>query len=98
VRVIWSPLALDRAEAIARYIAEARPEAAAAWIDRLFARVTQLREFPESGRVVPELGRPEVRELPYPPYRIIYRLDPRRVVVLTVRHGRRQLEPGDDTS
>jgi plasmid stabilization system protein ParE len=42
---------------------------------------------------VPELNRDEIREILFGEYRVIYRLDPRRIVVLTVRHGRRQWDP-----
>jgi plasmid stabilization system protein ParE len=44
---------------------------------------------------VPELDRDEIRELLFGEYRVIYRLDPKRIVVLTVRHGRRRWEPGE---
>jgi len=47
--------------------------------------------------MVPELGRPEVRQLPHPPYRIIYRVEPKRVLVLTIRHGREELDPEEVT-
>lgn len=98
VRVIWSPLALERVEEIARHIAADRPAVAQKWVTSVFDRVAQLREHPESGRMVPELGRPEIRQLPHPPYRIIYRLDPKRAVILTVRHGRQELDPGEASS
>jgi plasmid stabilization system protein ParE len=94
VRVIWSPLALKRAEAIARYIAADRPDIALRWWDGLFARVAQLRRFPESGRPVPELIRSDLRQLPYP-YRIIYRLDLKRAVVLTVQHGAQEIDQSE---
>jgi plasmid stabilization system protein ParE len=42
--------------------------------------------------MVPEVGRAEIREVLYGQYRIIYRLDPKRLVVLTVRHGRRAFD------
>jgi plasmid stabilization system protein ParE len=93
MRIVWSPLALERVEEIARVIAADRPGAAEQWVRTVFARVAQLRTYPESGRMVPELARPEVRQLPHPPYRIIYRIDAKRVVILTVRHGRQELDP-----
>jgi toxin ParE1/3/4 len=95
MRVVWSPLALDRVEEIARVIAADRPAAADRLVRSIFARVAQLRNYPDSGRMVPELGRPDVRQLPHPPYRIIYRIEPKRVLVLTVRHGREELDPGE---
>ena len=92
MRIIWSPLALDRMAEIARAIAADRPAAAARWVGAVFKRVVQLRDYPESGRMVPELARPEIRQLLHPPYRIIYRVDQRRIVILTIRHGRQELD------
>ena len=92
VRVVWSPLSLELVEEIARVIATDRPVTARRWVVAVFDRVARLRQFPGLGRMVPELARPEIRELPYPPYRIIYRVDPKRVMILTVRHGRQELD------
>ena len=93
VRIVWSPLALHRIEAIALEIAGDRPVAADRWVRSIFARVKQLSAYPASGRKVPEFDRPDLRQLPHPPYRLIYRLETTRVVVLTVRHGREELDP-----
>ena len=89
MRIIWAPIALDRAEEAARYIARDRPAAAAKWIDGLFDAVSDLKTFPQKGRVVPEVRRTEVREVLYGQYRVIYRLEENRLFILTVRHQRR---------
>jgi plasmid stabilization system protein ParE len=52
----------------------------------LFDAVEQLIDFPESGRVVPEVGAREVRELIFGAYRVFYRVGS-SVEVLSVRHG-----------
>ena len=54
-------------------------------------RLEQAREFPESGRVVPEFGRDEIRELIEWPYRLVYRVDADAIEVLSVLHGRQDL-------
>jgi toxin ParE1/3/4 len=95
MRVVWAPLALERAAEIARYIAADPPAAAARWIDRLVQVVTTLGAQPRRGRRVPELDRDDLREVLHGQYRVIYRVDARRVVILTVRHGRRQFDPGE---
>ena len=95
MRVIWAPLALDRAAEIARYIAADRPAAAGRWIDGLVRLVAGLSRAPKRGRIVPEVGRPDLREILHGRYRVIYRLDPKRVVVLTVRHARRAFDVGE---
>lgn len=95
MRVVWAPRAIARAAEIAAHIAEDRPGAATKWVDELFGAVGSLRKHPRRGRKVPELDRKEIREIWYGRYRVVYRLEPRRVVVLTVRHGRRRWDPAE---
>jgi plasmid stabilization system protein ParE len=52
VRILWAPLAIERAHEAADYIAEASPMAADRWLDRRLEAVGQLEHFPFSGRVV----------------------------------------------
>ena len=92
MKVIWSPLAIDRAVDQARVIAQDKPGAAERWLDGVFAATESLADFPKLGKVVPELKREDHRELGYGNYRIIYRIDARQISVLTVRHGRRLLD------
>lgn len=54
-------------------------------------RLSQAQRFPESGRIVPELGRADVRELLEVPYRVIYRVASDAIEVLAVVHARQQL-------
>jgi len=93
MRVLWAPRALIRVVEIGQYIAADRPDAARAWAIALFERAATLGEHPRRGRRVPEAGRDEIREVLHGDYRIIYRAEPTRLVVLTVRHGRRQWDP-----
>lgn len=95
MRVVWTPLAIDRAAEAAVYIAKDSPAAARRWVDELFAAVATLTRLPERGRRVPELPRADVRELLFGNYRVIYRLEARRVAVLTVRHLRRRFDPDE---
>lgn len=95
MRVIWAPRAIARVAEIAEYIAADRPAAADRWVERLFAKAATLQRQARRGRKVPELHRDDVRQVRYGKYRIIYRIDPKRVVVLTVRHSRRQWDPGE---
>ena len=88
MKIVWSPLALERVNDIADYIAETSVEAAKVWLIDIFGAVDRLQEFPESGRVVPEVNRPNIRELVFKNYRVIYRIERKQVSILTVRHGR----------
>jgi len=62
---------------------------AALLVERLFAAVDRLESFPESGRIVPEFQRRDLREVILGSYRIVYRLHADRAVILTVFHGAR---------
>jgi len=86
MKIVWSPLALDRVEDIARYIADDNPDAAVRWVDDLFATVERLADFPRSGRMVPEVGSSRIRELIFGTYRVIYSVKD-QVDVLTVRRS-----------
>ena len=95
MRMIWSPLAIDRASEIAGYIAQDKPTAAKKWIDKIFSIVEQLISSSESGRIVPEFSDRQFRELIYGNYRIIYRIEMEQISILTIRHGR-QILPVDE--
>lgn len=86
MRIVWSPLSLERVEDITRYIAEDNPDAALRWVDDLFASVERLADFPKSGRMVPEVGSPRIRELIFGTYRVIYSVKD-QVDILTVRRS-----------
>ena len=93
MKIVWSPLAIERAHEAAAHIAADKPGAALRWLDGLFEAVDRLETSPDSGRVVPELGSPEFREIVYRhSYRVIYRVDDDRVAILTVRNFARRLD------
>ena len=91
MRIIWSPLAIDRASEIAEYIAQDKPSAAENWINTVFSKVEQLKSSPEIGRLVPEIKNNQFRELIYGNYRIIYRIEKKQISILTIRHGKQIL-------
>ena len=91
MKVEWSPLALDRVSDIARYIADDNPDAAERWVNELFDSVERLADFPESGRVVPEVGVRRIREVIFGAYRVIYSVKD-KVEILTVRRGSQLLD------
>lgn len=82
--VRWTEQAIENLASIKAFISQDSPAYALAVVGRLFHSVGQLARFPDSGRVVPEHGRPEIRELVRPPYRIVYRRRPELVEILLV--------------
>lgn len=96
MRIVWSPLAIERAHEAAKYIARDKPEASRSWLEGVFEAVDRLEQFPESGRMVPEIGLPEYREIVYRrSHRIVYYVDKSTVRILTVRNLARLLDPAE---
>jgi len=95
MKILWSPLAIDRTSQIAEYIAQDNPSASTKWVETLFNKVQLLKSSPKSGRIVPETHREDIRELIYGNYRIIYRVTKNKLSILTVLHGK-QILPVDE--
>ena len=87
--VVWTETALDHLAGIKQYISQTSQIYAEQVVRRIIDRGKQLEAFPESGREVPEVGKPDVREVMELPYRVIYRVKRDRVEVVAVVHERR---------
>ncbi len=83
-RVVWSDEALADLTEIHDYIARHSPRYAALVVERLLDTLDRVAAYPESGRMVPELEQPAVREVIHGAYRIVYELREGRAEVLTV--------------
>jgi toxin ParE1/3/4 len=93
VKIIWSPLAIERAYEAAKFIARDKPEAARSWLDGVFEAVDRLEAFPQSGRMVAEIGSPEYREIVYSrSHRIVYYVEKSTVRILTIRNFAQRLD------
>jgi len=97
MKIVWSPLAVERTSEIAEYITIDNPSAAIVWIDKIFEKVDLLKVSPEMGREVPEISRKEIREIIFSNYRIIYRIEKTKISILTIHHGK-QILPVDEIS
>jgi plasmid stabilization system protein ParE len=93
VRVRWSDRARIQILEIFRYIASDRPTAAEGLLERFLERVELLAEFPEQGSVWGKGRRPDLREIIFESHRIVYRVGPDEVSILSVRHT--QMRPDD---
>jgi plasmid stabilization system protein ParE len=89
----WSPEAIEDIESIASYI-----ERDSLWYARVVvSAIVEIAEsipaFPESGRIVPEIGNSSIRERFVYSYRIVYRIESESIMVVAVIHGSRLLQP-----
>jgi plasmid stabilization system protein ParE len=92
VEVAWSPEAIEDIESIASYIERDSPFYAKAVVQKIVDLGRTLPRFPEMGRVVPELEDPAIRERFAYSFRVIYRIEADRILVIAVIHGRRLLD------
>jgi len=92
-RVIWTDAALSDLDEIADYIALDHFSAARQLVQQVFSGVGRLEQFPESGRIPPELADSPYREVVVAPCRIFYRNDKAEdeVYILHVMRSEREL-------
>lgn len=89
MKIIWSPTARTKTKEILEYISEDNPTAALTLIEQIETMVENLRQNPESGRVLPETKNDKIREIVvHKNYGVIYEVNPEVIEVLTVRHFR----------
>ncbi len=86
-RVAWTEPALDDLEAVAAYIARDSEHYSVAFVREIIEAAESLADMAERGHVVPELGEQAIREVLVRPYRIVYRIESDRVLILAIVHG-----------
>ena len=97
--VVWSDEAAYALVALDTKLAERYPaEKAAQIIDELVRRVDRLQDHPQLGRAVPEYGHWQVRELVDKWNRVLYRLLPDAIEIVTIVPARvpLDLDPEND--
>ena len=85
VNLIWSLVAQEDLKGVVDYIRHENSSAARKISSGIVERTELLAAFPEMGRIVPERADPQIRELVYQNYRIIYRLQPAGNVLEIIR-------------
>jgi plasmid stabilization system protein ParE len=91
-KVIWDEEAIGELGQAVRYIAAKNSVAAQRTGETIIRKAGLLGSFPRLGNVFSKLNRDDVREIPVPPYRIIYQIkDAERLVrILKIWHGARR--------
>jgi plasmid stabilization system protein ParE len=90
--VVWTDEAIGDLEQITSCVEKDSPSYAALLVWRLIEATDHLGEFPESGRIVPELDDPHGREVIYGSCRIMYRLTRGAVFIIGTVHGAREVK------
>jgi plasmid stabilization system protein ParE len=90
-KIVWTEPAVSDLQSIVDYISRHSEYYGGAFAERILEAAESLSQFPEMGRIVPEFGRDEIRELIFQSYRIIYQIEEERILILAVIHGSRNL-------
>jgi len=96
-RLIWSEPAITDLEVIAEYIALDNPDAANAFVSKVFETVARLKLFPKSGSIPTEIRHLPYRQVIVPPCRIFYRVYGEDIIVVFVMRGEQELREDDLT-
>lgn len=88
-KVIISSDALDDIKNIYDYIAKDSTGRAAIFIERLIEAIDTLAEFPQRGRIIPEIERDTCREIIYGSYRIMYEIRKELILISGIVHSAR---------
>jgi len=91
--IAWTERARQDLQEIVEYISRDSKAYAQSFALRLRKRIDRLSPFPESGRLIPEHPESGIREVLVENLRVLYRFAEGRVVILTVVHGARNVEP-----
>jgi len=89
VEIKWTDNALVELDEIANYISKDSPKYAQILVKEIYGMVAYLKEFPKFGRRVPEYNDPNLREILYKNYRIIYLIKSEHIEIISVIHGSR---------
>ena len=90
VEIVFSDSAFEDLNQIMEFIARDSSFYAYQFSQEIIERTEQLKTYPLSGRMVPELQDQSIRELFFKSYRIIYfGFSPDKIFILRIIHGAR---------
>jgi toxin ParE1/3/4 len=95
-RLIWSPEAIEDIESIAEYIAKDSVYYAKSVVRGLLEKAKRLIDYPEIGRIVPEMENLMIREVFVHHYRLVYKISDTDIIIVAVIHGKRLLDNVSD--
>jgi len=90
--VKWSKTATGDLRKIYDYISNDSAVYAERVINEIINKSEYLKEYPNIGRVVPELNNSKARELIVYSYRMVYQLENENVEILTLVHSRKNFD------
>lgn len=89
--VIWTEPAYDDLAEIVEYISHDSEYYASMVANGIYDAGESLSMFPLRGRIVPEFGRQDFREIFFQSYRVIYKIESERIAILAIVHSSRDI-------
>ncbi len=89
--VIWSEPAKIDLHQIFDYILQDSEYYAREVIDKIIVEIEKLLDFPEMGRIVPEMSNKKIREIIIYSYRIVYEIS-ENIEILAIIHAMQDFE------
>ncbi len=93
--IVWSHPARDDLKGIYDYIARDSKRYALRVTQDIISKTKTLLEFPQRGKISPEIGEDNIREISLYSYRILYEVTPETIYVHGVVHMRRNFKAED---
>jgi plasmid stabilization system protein ParE len=81
----------DLEDVQAYYAGEGLPDAGKRLVAEIMSASERLSSHPRSGRVVPEFNVEHLREIVYPPFRLVYRHDKNKMRIVRIWRSERLL-------
>jgi toxin ParE1/3/4 len=91
-KIIWTDNATNDLRQILLYIQYDKVSAAKVFIKKIKSDVEKLRKHPQLGRIVPELCRKDIREIIVKKYRVVYKIETKKIIILTVFEGHKEFD------
>ena len=82
----------DLEEVIAWFTEQRIPETGRKLVEKVIVQTERLSLYPDSGRVVPEFAMKDLREIIHPPFRIVYRREKGKILIVRIWRSERLLK------
>lgn len=89
--IIWTITARNDLKNIFDYISKDSAYYARTFIKKIKYETKKIKSNPNIGRFVPEYNQKDLRELIFQNYRIIYKLESNKIIIVTIFHAARDL-------
>ena len=87
MRILWTKLAKFHLAKLHEYISRDSKYYANVFALKIKKAVLRLEKLPESGRIIPEIGSENAREIIYGSYRIMYEVRGENIYITQIIHG-----------